>query len=239
MKRRRAATASALSTSTTWSRSRRSWKRPRDQVARSSSRPAAALGPTPTTASCYHLMLAAAEAVPRDSRSRMHQDHGNSPDDLQVSAIEMGFTSVMMDGSLMDDGKTPVQLRVQRRRSPRKSSNCAHAARRDGRGRTRAASGGSRRRPRRRAATPMAHLTDPDAGRRVRREDRRRCSRRRHRHQPRRVQVLARSPTGEVLAMKRIEEIHKNLPTTPPGDARLLAACRRSCRTSSTSTAAR
>jgi len=36
----------------------------------------------------------------------MHQDHGNSPATCR-SAIENGFTSVMMDGSLKDDGKTP------------------------------------------------------------------------------------------------------------------------------------
>ena len=37
----------------------------------------------------------------------MHQDHGNAPDTC-ISAIRMGFTSVMMDGSLEDDGKTPA-----------------------------------------------------------------------------------------------------------------------------------
>jgi fructose-bisphosphate aldolase class II len=36
----------------------------------------------------------------------MHQDHGNSFETCK-SAIEMGFTSVMMDGSLREDGKTP------------------------------------------------------------------------------------------------------------------------------------
>jgi len=36
----------------------------------------------------------------------LHQDHGNSPETCK-SAINMGFTSVMMDGSLMADGKTP------------------------------------------------------------------------------------------------------------------------------------
>jgi len=35
----------------------------------------------------------------------MHQDHGQSPDVCQ-GAIAMGFSSVMMDGSLMADGKT-------------------------------------------------------------------------------------------------------------------------------------
>ena len=36
----------------------------------------------------------------------MHQDHGTSPAVCQRS-IQLGFSSVMMDGSLMDDGKTP------------------------------------------------------------------------------------------------------------------------------------
>jgi fructose-bisphosphate aldolase, class II len=35
----------------------------------------------------------------------MHQDHGQSPDVCQ-GAINLGFSSVMMDGSLMQDGKT-------------------------------------------------------------------------------------------------------------------------------------
>ena len=36
----------------------------------------------------------------------MHQDHGASPDVCQRS-IQLGFSSVMMDGSLLEDGKTP------------------------------------------------------------------------------------------------------------------------------------
>ena len=36
----------------------------------------------------------------------MHQDHGTSPAVCQRS-IQLGFTSVMMDGSLEEDGKTP------------------------------------------------------------------------------------------------------------------------------------
>jgi fructose-bisphosphate aldolase, class II len=37
----------------------------------------------------------------------MHQDHGNSFETCK-SAIALGFTSVMMDGSLKEDGKTPA-----------------------------------------------------------------------------------------------------------------------------------
>lgn len=37
----------------------------------------------------------------------LHQDHGNSPATC-LSAIQHGFTSVMMDGSLEEDAKTPA-----------------------------------------------------------------------------------------------------------------------------------
>ena len=53
-----------------------------------------------------HLMLAAAELYP-EIPVVMHQDHGNAADTC-IGAIRMGFTSVMMDGSLEEDGKTPA-----------------------------------------------------------------------------------------------------------------------------------
>ncbi len=52
-----------------------------------------------------HLMIAAAELYPNIPIA-MHLDHGNSPDTCK-SAIDNGFTSVMMDGSLQEDGKSP------------------------------------------------------------------------------------------------------------------------------------
>lgn len=52
-----------------------------------------------------HLMLAAVEEFP-EIPICMHQDHGSSPSICQRS-IQLGFTSVMMDGSLMPDMKTP------------------------------------------------------------------------------------------------------------------------------------
>lgn len=52
-----------------------------------------------------HLILAAVETYPHIPVV-MHQDHGQSPA-VCMSAIRSGFTSVMMDGSLMADGKTP------------------------------------------------------------------------------------------------------------------------------------
>ncbi len=52
-----------------------------------------------------HLIIAASELYP-EIPIVMHQDHGNSPETC-ISAMKMGFTSVMMDGSLEEDGKTP------------------------------------------------------------------------------------------------------------------------------------
>lgn len=52
-----------------------------------------------------HLMLAAVEEFPHIPIC-MHQDHGASPAVCQRS-IQLGFTSVMMDGSLKEDMKTP------------------------------------------------------------------------------------------------------------------------------------
>lgn len=53
-----------------------------------------------------HLILAAIEEFP-DIPVVMHQDHGTTPDVCQRS-IQLGFSSVMMDGSLQGDGKTPA-----------------------------------------------------------------------------------------------------------------------------------
>src|SRR5690554_7185710 len=53
-----------------------------------------------------HLILAAIEEFPHIPVC-MHQDHGTSPDVCQRS-IQLGFSSVMMDGSLKEDGKTPA-----------------------------------------------------------------------------------------------------------------------------------
>ena len=54
------------------------------------------------------LMQAAAEEWPHIPIC-VHQDHGASPDVCQRS-IQMGFTSVMMDGSLHADMKTPADF---------------------------------------------------------------------------------------------------------------------------------
>ncbi|MBV1788409.1 fructose-bisphosphate aldolase class II [Marinobacterium sp. D7] len=53
-----------------------------------------------------HMILAAIEEFPHIPVC-MHQDHGTSPAVCQRS-IALGFSSVMMDGSLGTDGKTPT-----------------------------------------------------------------------------------------------------------------------------------
>lgn len=55
-----------------------------------------------------HLIQAAVEAYPHIPLV-MHQDHGTSPAICQ-GAIDLGFGSVMMDGSLREDGKTPADF---------------------------------------------------------------------------------------------------------------------------------
>lgn len=53
-----------------------------------------------------HLIQAAVEQYPHIPVA-VHQDHGTSPAVCQRS-IQLGFSSVMMDGSLQEDGKTPA-----------------------------------------------------------------------------------------------------------------------------------
>ncbi|MCX7770681.1 MAG: class II fructose-1,6-bisphosphate aldolase [Proteobacteria bacterium] len=52
-----------------------------------------------------YLMVAAVEENP-DIPIAMHLDHGNGLEVVK-QAIDLGFTSVMIDGSLLEDGKTP------------------------------------------------------------------------------------------------------------------------------------
>jgi fructose-bisphosphate aldolase class II len=53
-----------------------------------------------------HLMLAAVELNP-EIPIAMHLDHGNGLESAKT-AVGLGFTSVMIDGSLHEDGKTPT-----------------------------------------------------------------------------------------------------------------------------------
>jgi fructose-bisphosphate aldolase class II len=164
-----------------------------------------------------HLMIAAVELYPQIPIA-MHQDHGNSPKTC-ASAIENGFTSVMMDGSLTEDGKTPsdydynvrvtrevVEIAHRRGVTVEGELGClgslehGHGEQEDGHG----------------ATGQLSHdqlLTDPDEAERFVAETG--------------VDALAvaigtshgaykfsKKPTGEVLAMERIEEIHRRLPNT-------------------------
>lgn len=71
-----------------------------------------------------HLVLAAVEAYPHIPVV-MHQDHGHTPA-VCIQAMRSGFTSVMMDGSLMEDAKTPssFQYNVE---ATKKIVDLAHA----------------------------------------------------------------------------------------------------------------
>jgi fructose-bisphosphate aldolase class II len=156
----------------------------------------------------FHLMLAAVELYP-DIPVALHQDHGNSPETCK-SAIDLGFTSVMMDGSLMPDGKTPSDFDYNVRVT-REGVELAHAKGvtvegeigvlggiEDGHG-----AGGS----------GLEHVTDPDqAVEFVERTG---------------VDALAiaigtshgaykftSKPTGETLKMDVLIQIHKRLPNT-------------------------
>ena len=55
-----------------------------------------------------HLIAAASEMYPHIPLV-MHQDHGTSPA-VCAGALKLGFGSVMMDGSLREDGKTPADF---------------------------------------------------------------------------------------------------------------------------------
>lgn len=164
-----------------------------------------------------HLMLAAVELYPHIPVV-MHLDHGNSVETC-TSAMDNGFTSVMMDGSLEDDGKTPasyeynvkvtsevVRLAHGRGVSVEGELGCLGSLetgtgeKEDGHG----------------FEGKLSHdqlLTDPDEAERFVAETN--------------VDALAvaigtshgaykftRKPDGEVLAMTRIEEIHKRVPNT-------------------------
>lgn len=163
------------------------------------------------------IIKAAVEAYP-EIPVCMHQDHGQSPAVCQ-GAMRYGFTSVMMDGSLMPDAKTPstYEYNVE---TTRRVVEAAHsigvsvegelgcigsletlsAAKEDGQG----ASGKLSR---------EQLLTDPDQAAEFVRETQ--------------LDALAiaigtshgaykftRKPTGEILSIQRVKEIHARLPNT-------------------------
>lgn len=164
-----------------------------------------------------HLILGAAESYPHIPIA-LHQDHGNSPATC-FSAIRNGFTSVMMDGSLREDAKTvadfdynadttaavvkvahSIGVSVEGELGCLGSLETMRGDKEDGHG----AEG---------TMTREQLLTDPDeAAEFVKRTG---------------VDALAvaigtshgaykfkRKPTGDVLVISRIQEIHKKVPNT-------------------------
>ena len=148
----------------------------------------------------------------------MHQDHGNN-EATCATAIQYGFTSVMMDGSLKADGKTPADYayNVEITRNVTKMAHWAGVSvegelgvlgsLESGQGEAEDGHG---------AEGVLSHdqlLTDPAEAAKFVAETK--------------VDALAvamgtshgaykftRKPDGDVLAMNVIEEIHRRLPTT-------------------------
>lgn len=171
-----------------------------------------------------HLMLAAAELYP-ELPVVMHQDHGNCPSTC-YSAIRNGFTSVMMDGSLLEDAKSPAPYEYNVKVT-KEVTLVAHALNVSVEGEVGCLGtvGQHKEAPKAASTEPhdadleqepepeMAHLTDPDEAERFVAETQ--------------VDALAvaigtshgaykftAQPTGEVLKMTLIEEIHRRLPNT-------------------------
>ena len=164
-----------------------------------------------------HLLLAAVESYPH-LPVVMHQDHGQTPA-VCMAAIRSGFTSVMMDGSLLEDGKTPssydynvavtqevvrfahyIGVTVEAELGCLGSLETGQAGEEDGIG----------------AAGTLAHsmlLTDPEQAADFVRATQ--CD----------ALAIAigtshgaykfsRKPTGDILAIERVKEIHARLPNT-------------------------
>lgn len=164
-----------------------------------------------------HMMDAVTEIYPHIPVC-VHLDHGNNPATC-MTAIQAGFTSVMMDGSLHEDGKTPAEwdynvevtrtvtgmahlggISVEGELGVLGSLETGMGDKEDGHG----------------AEGKLSHdqlLTNPDEAVKFVRETK--------------VDALAiamgtshgaykftRKPDGEILAMHVIEEIHRRLPDT-------------------------
>ena len=70
-------------------------------------------------------LVEAAMSEFQDIPTVLHQDHGGSPKDC-ATCIDLGFTSVMMDGSLKEDQKTPSDFDYNVRVT-KETTNMAHA----------------------------------------------------------------------------------------------------------------
>ncbi len=153
----------------------------------------------------WHLMLAATELY-EEVPVALHLDHGNEPATC-ISAIDLGFTSVMMDGSLEADGKTPSSYEYNAAVT-KEVVEYAHA-----RGVTVEGEIGTLGGIEDGHGSGEVHLTDPDQAVDFVRDTG--------------IDALAvaigtshgaykfsKEPDGEVLKMGLIEEIHRRLPDT-------------------------
>ncbi|MBK5929620.1 class II fructose-bisphosphate aldolase [Halochromatium salexigens] len=164
-----------------------------------------------------HLILAATEEFPHIPVV-MHQDHGASPAVCQRS-IQLGFSSVMMDGSLGEDMKTPMDYNYNARVT-RQVVDMAHACGVSVEGELGCLgsleSGMAGEEDGSGAEGKLSHdqlLTDPEEAAKF--------------VQDTHVDALAiaigtshgaykftRPPTGDILAIQRIREIHARIPDT-------------------------
>ena len=164
-----------------------------------------------------HMMDAVTEIHPQIPVC-VHLDHGNGPDTC-MTAIQAGFTSVMMDGSLKADGKSPADW-TYNVGVTKTVTDMAHLGGISVEGDSACS---ARSKPawatRKTATAPKAScrttslLTNPDEAVKFVQETK--------------VDALAiamgtshgaykftRKPDGDILAMKVIEEIHRKLPNT-------------------------
>jgi fructose-bisphosphate aldolase class II len=164
-----------------------------------------------------HLILGAIEEYPHIPVC-MHQDHGASPDVCQRS-IQLGFSSVMMDGSIKEDAKTPSSYEYNVEVT-RKVVNMAHACGVSVEGELGCLgsleSGMAGEEDGSGADCKLSHdqlLTDPEEAANFVKATK--------------VDALAiaigtshgaykfsRPPTGDILAIERIKAIHKRIPDT-------------------------
>jgi fructose-bisphosphate aldolase class II len=164
-----------------------------------------------------HLILAAIEEWPHIPVV-MHQDHGASPAVCQRS-IQLGFSSVMMDGSLGEDMKTPMDYDYNAT-TTRKVVDMAHACGVSVEGELGCLgsleSGMAGEEDGSGAEGKLSHdqlLTDPEEAAKFVKDTH--------------VDALAiaigtshgaykftRPPTGDILAIQRIREIHARIPDT-------------------------
>jgi len=164
-----------------------------------------------------HLILAAIEEWPHIPVV-MHQDHGSSPAVCQRS-IQLGFSSVMMDGSLGEDMKTPMDYDYNAQVT-RRVVDMAHACGVSVEGELGCLgsleSGMAGEEDGSGAEGKLSHdqlLTDPEEAAQFVKDTH--------------VDALAiaigtshgaykftRPPTGDILAIERIREIHSRIPNT-------------------------